>query len=191
MTTTQKKDQGNALIANPFNDHSKKELEGLIGFGISSGADFLEIFLESTDNLGILVEQDKVTSVNPSFGKGAGIRVFKAHRDGFVSTNNLSVKGLKEALAQALGMLGLEINAAQKNSFEGLNNLKDYGKSKESWLENCPDLHESSQTLLKGTNLLQQHGKHLSVRRGSYSRSWQEILIASSDGNFCFFISFL
>ena len=79
-------------------------LENLIGIGMASGADFVEIFLENIDYFGVLAEQDSITSVSPSFGKGAGIRVFLGKKDGFVSTNDLSKPGLLFALSQALGM---------------------------------------------------------------------------------------
>ena len=70
---------------------------------------FVEIFLEKTDNISLLAEQDEITNVSPSFGIGAGIRVFLGTKDGFVSTNDLSKTGLLFALSQALGMLGLDI----------------------------------------------------------------------------------
>ena len=167
-----------------FSSSWKDLLERLLSLGRSSGADLVEIFLENVDHIGILAEQDSITSVSPSFGKGAGIRVFKGKKDGFVSTNDLSEIGLREALIQALDMLGLDVNSSISQNFCGIHDLADYGKIKSSWLNECPDLNESSQKLLLSTNRLDHYGKNLSVRRGSYSRSWQEILIASSDGTF-------
>ena len=93
---------------NEFGQDWKLILEDIISLGRASGADIVEIFLERTDNFGVLAEQDSITSVNPSFSKGAGIRVFKSGKDGFISTNDLSKKGLYQAISQALGMLGLE-----------------------------------------------------------------------------------
>ena len=82
-------------------------LESLLSAGRAAGADLVEVFLERTDHLGLLAEQDGITSVSPAFGMGAGLRVFRGLRDGFVSTNDLSERGLLEALDHALGMLGL------------------------------------------------------------------------------------
>ena len=73
-------------------------LEALLASGRAAGADLVEIFLERTDHLGVLAEQDTITSVSPAFGMGAGIRVFLGDRDGFVSTNDLSDRGLLQAL---------------------------------------------------------------------------------------------
>jgi len=159
-------------------------LEDLLACGRSAGADLVEIFLERTDHLGVLAEQDKITSVTPAFGMGAGIRVFRGHRDGFVSTNDLSPSGLRRALEQALGMLGLEASLHSSSGFEGLPNLRDFATSKLDWLQRCPQLTEATARLLEGTDQLQKHGKHLQARRGSYARDWQEVLVAASDGTF-------
>ena len=105
----------------------KPQVEELLSLGKSAGADLVEVFLEKSDNISLLAEQDDISNVSPSFGIGAGIRVFLGKKDGFVSTNDLSKAGLLFALNQALGMLGL--SAASKNNvkFEGLKDLKDFG----------------------------------------------------------------
>ncbi len=166
------------------NSQWKSTLESLLSTGKRSGADFIEIFIENIDNINILAEQDLITSVTPSFGKGAGIRVFLDKKDGFVSTNDLSEKGLSEALEEALGMLGLEPCKSNCLYFDGLHQIRDYGIEKENWLYQCPDLLESTEKILLGTNNIKNYGKHITVRRGSYSRTFQEVLIASSDGTY-------
>ena len=94
-------------IADGFDHTWRPRLDSLLAAGRGAGADLVEIFLERTDHIGVLAEQDTITSVSPAFGMGAGIRVFRGERDGFVSTNDLSDRGLLQALEQALGMLGL------------------------------------------------------------------------------------
>ena len=74
-----------------FGSCNKVLLEEIIFYGIGLGADFVEIFIENTDNSSVLAEEDFITSVSPSFGRGAGIRIFKGKKDGFVSTNDLSL----------------------------------------------------------------------------------------------------
>jgi TldD protein len=85
-------------------------------------------------------------------------------------------------------MLGLQIEALGRSGggvgFDGLPSLRDHASSKISWLAACPDLAEASSKLLEGTARLERHGHHLQVRRGSYSRDWQEVLVAASDGTF-------
>ncbi|WP_216921775.1 TldD/PmbA family protein [Synechococcus sp. CCAP 1479/9] len=159
-------------------------LEPLLASGRSAGADLVEVFLERSDHLGLLAEQDSITSVSPAFGAGAGLRVFLGDRDGFVSTNDLSAAGLRAALEQALGMLGLVLPAHTGGGFDGLPELRDFAATKDGWLPSCPTLAEATSRLLEGTDRLQAHGQHLQVRRGSYARDWQEVLVAASDGTF-------
>lgn len=163
----------------------EQRLNTLLSVGLASGADLVEVFLERTDHLGVLAEQDKITSVSPAFGMGAGIRVFRGARDGFVSTNDLSDTGLTEALDQALAMLQLERSTLSgSNSFQGLSALRNFAATKNDWLERTPNLDVITQRLLEGTQCLQRLGQHLEVRRGNFSRDWQEVLVAASDGTF-------
>jgi TldD protein len=174
----------NASLADGFGDHWRPRLETLLADGRAAGADLVEVFLERTDHLGVLAEQERITSVTPAFGMGAGIRVFLAHRDGFVSTNDLSEAGLQRALEQALGMLGLQRNSQAASLFDGLTPLRDFAATKADWLQRCPMLQEATVRLLDGTAALQRRGRHLQARRGSYARDWQEVLVAASDGTF-------
>ena len=90
-----------------FGECNKKLLEEVIFYGISLGADFVELFIENSDNSSVLAEEDFITNVSPSFSKGAGIRIFKDKRDGFVSTNDLSKHGLMRSISQAIEMLDI------------------------------------------------------------------------------------
>ena len=171
-------------LAAPFDDGGWiRRLEPILAAGRAAGADLVEVFLERTDSLGLLAEQEAITSVTPSFGMGAGLRVFRNGRDGFVSTNDLSEAALIAALDQALAMLELRRSSlAVPREWDGMPALRDFAAGKTLWLECCPDLGEATQRLLEGTRQLQQHGSHLQARRGSYSRSWQEVLVVASDG---------
>ena len=165
-----------------FGRCNKDLLEEVIYYGISLGADFVELFIENTDNSNILAEDDFITNVSPSFGKGAGIRIFKDNRDGFVSTNDLSKHGLMRSISQAIEMLDIpkKVNDSQ---FSGLSKLRDYTKSKLNWINEIPSINEISEKLLLSTKSLKKDQK-VSVRKASYSRNWQEVIIASSDGTY-------
>ena len=176
--------QSAGVVADAFDQSWMLRLEGLLASGRAAGADLVEIFLERTDHLGVLAEQDTITSVSPAFGMGAGIRVFLGDRDGFVSTNDLSDRGLMQALEQALGMLGLSHSSSNPSPFEGLQLMRDFAAAKLDWLDSCPSLAEATLKLLEGTCRLEHHGRHLQARRGSYSRDWQSVLVAASDGTF-------
>ncbi len=176
--------QSDNLLFHTFDETLKPQIEELLSLGKSAGADLVEIFIEKSDNISVLAEQEDISNVSPSFGIGAGIRVFLGKKDGFVSTNDLTKAGLLFALSQALGMLGLEIGTNNKSSFEGLNILRDFGKEKNSWLDDIPGLNESTIKLLESTKLLSTKNNNLQVRRASYSRNWQEVLVAATDGVF-------
>ena len=164
-----------------FGKCNKDLLEEVISYGISLGADFVEIFLENTENSNIIAEDDCITSVSPSFGKGGGIRIFKDKRDGFVCTNDLTKKGLMRSVSQAIEMLDIS-DKKNKELFRGINDLKDYSVSKKNWIEEIPTINEISEKLIQSTNLLNKN--KIIVRKGSYSRNWQEVIIASSDGTY-------
>jgi len=162
----------------------RSHLEPLLAAGRAAGADLVEVFLERSDHLGALAEQDVITNVSPSFGMGAGLRVFRGRHDGFVSTNDLSASGLLSALEQALGMLGLQRLSHGRDGFQGLPPLRDHGAGKDDWLLDSPSLKDATDRLLEGTAALARHGSHLQSRRGSYARDWQEVLVCASDGTF-------
>ena len=165
-----------------FDETNKTLLEELINFGCTLGVDFIEIFLESSDNISVLAEEDIITSVSPSLVKGAGIRIFKDTKDGFVSTNDLTKDGLIKSIKQAVEMLDLINNSSSKN-FDGLEKLRDYSHVKNNWLKEVPSINEISDKLLLSTKSLKKNEK-VSVRKSSYARNLQKVLIASSDGTF-------
>ena len=165
-----------------FGKCNKDLLEEVIFYGKSLGADLVEIFLENVDNSSVLAEQDNITNVSPSFGKGAGIRIFKDKRDGFVSTNDLTKQGLIRSVSQAIEMLDIS-DKKDKEAFNGLNKLKDYTSHKKNWINEVPSIHEIIEKLLLSTESLKGNSKII-VRKGSYTRNWQEVIIASSDGTY-------
>ena len=165
-----------------FGECNKELLEEVLFYGVSLGADFVELFIENTDNISVLAEEDYITSVSPSFGRGAGIRIFKDKRDGFVSTNDLSKHGLMRSVSQAIEML--DINDKKiREVFNGLNKHRDYRLSKKSWMDEVPSIQEICQKLLVSTKSLKKN-KKIITRKGSYSRNLQEVIIASSDGTY-------
>ena len=184
MTNSLVTKQNENLLFHTFDETLKPKIEELLSLGKSAGADLVEVFLEKSDNISLLAEQDEISTVSPSFGIGAGIRVFLGKKDGFVSTNDLSEAGLLFALNQALGMLGLVIGSKNSDRFDGLTDLKNFGTKKIDWLDHSPNLDESTLKLLEANKSLADKNNNLQVRRASYSRNWQEVLVAASDGVF-------
>ena len=138
-----------------FGNCNKDLLEEIIFYGIGLGADFVEIFIENTDNSSVLAEEDFITNVSPSFGRGAGIRIFKGEKDGFVSTNDLTKNGLMRSVSQAIEMLDITDNK-KGEEFAGLDKHRDYRLSKKKWINEVPSIHEISEKLLVSTKSLKK-----------------------------------
>jgi len=165
----------------------EKPLSTLLGIGRASGADFIEFFLEKANYISCLAEDDIITSITPRLSTGAGVRVFRGKQDCYVSTNDVSFNGLKQALEKALSILGLTI--PQGTAFIPEINLemfRDYAtaKNKDTWLGNCSNMQEMGDILLCANQKLNQIANHVQSRRAAYFRDWQEVLVASSDGTF-------
>jgi TldD protein len=173
--------------SNRFDDTWAPPLATLLGLGRAAGADLVEFFLERTNYISCMAEEDAITSISPRLSTGAGVRVFLGKVDCYVSTNDLSFGGLKSALEKALGILGLHLPAA--NSFIpeiNLEWLRDYAShhGKDAWLGNTSSMQEMGDILLAANGELQREASHVQSRRAVYFRDWQEVLVAASDGTF-------
>jgi TldD protein len=162
-------------------------LSTLMGLGRAAGATFIEFFLERVNYISCLAEDDSITSLSPKLSTGAGIRLFRGKADCYVSTNDLSFQGLKNALEKGLSILGLNLPSPNAYIPEiNLEMFRDYAtvKNKDIWLNNCSSLREMGDILLNANVHLNQKASHVQSRRAAYFRDWQEILVAASDGTF-------
>lgn len=162
-------------------------LSTLLGLGRAAGADFVEFFLERTNYISCLAEDDAITSISPRLSTGAGVRVFRGKADCYVSTNDLTFNGLKAALEKGLSILGLNLPSPNNHIPEiYLELLRDYAtvKAKEGWLAECSNMQEMSDVLLAANSTINKKASHVQSRRAAYFRDWQEVLVAASDGTF-------
>jgi len=170
-----------------FDSSWEATLSTLLGLGRSAGADFVEFFLERSNYISCLAEEDAITSISPRIITGAGVRVFRDKGDCYVSTNDLSFAGLKAALEKALSIMGLTLPGPASGIAEiNLELLRDYGtaRGKNDWLDNCSSMAEMGDVLLAANAALEKKATHVASRRAAYFRDWQEVLVASSDGTF-------
>jgi len=179
--------QGFQMTRDRFDTSWEAPLSILLGLGRAAGADFVEFFLERNNFINSLAEDDLITSISPRLSSGAGVRVFRGKADCYVSTNNLTYDGLKQALEKALAILGLTLPAP--NTFVpsiNLEPIRDYAvlRGKEGWLAECSTMQEMGDVLLSATDRLNQAASHVQSRRAIYFRDWQEVLVAASDGTF-------
>ncbi len=162
-------------------------LSTLLGLGRAAGADFVEFFLERSNYISCLAEDDAITSISPRIITGAGVRVFRHQGDCYVSTNDLSFAGLKAALEKALSIMGLTLPGPASGIAEiNLELLRDYGtaRGKNTWLDHSSSMAEMGDVLLAANAALEKKASHAASRRAAYFRDWQEVLVASSDGTF-------
>jgi TldD protein len=170
-----------------FDETWEAPLATLLGLGRAAGADFVEFFLERSNYISALAEDDRITSISPRLSTGGGVRVFKGQADCYVSTNDLSFLGLRATLEKALGIMGLHIPAPNSYVPEiNLELLRDYAtkKGKDRWLADCSSMQEMGEVLLAANDKLKQTATHIKSRRAAYFRDWQEVLVAASDGTF-------
>jgi TldD protein len=170
-----------------FDDTWRAPLSTLLGLGRAAGADFIEFFLERTNYISCLAEDDAITSISPRLSTGAGVRVFRGKGDCYVSTNDLSFDGLKAALEKGLSIMGLSLPGSNAYIPDiNLEMMRDYAtsKNKEGWLKSCSSMREMSDVLLSANDRLLQTANHVQSRRAAYFRDWQEVLVAASDGVF-------
>nr|AUG32670.1 putative modulator of DNA gyrase [Paulinella longichromatophora] len=167
-----------------FDSSWKEKLENLLAYGMAAGADLVEIFLERNDSIGALSEQGRISNTSSCYSAGAGLRIFSGGKDSFFSTNDLSTAGLRYALTKALNMVGLTTPDQNFSRFEGLSDLVDHGEMKMDWLDDSPSLSMGAQLILQASSHISQHSSHVHVWKGSFARSWQEIMVAASDGTF-------
>lgn len=170
-----------------FDNSWAAPLSTLLGLGRAAGATFIEFFLERVNYISCLAEDDTITSLSPKLSTGAGIRLFRGKADCYVSTNDLSFRGLKNALEKGLSILGLNLPGPNAYIPEiNLEMFRDYAtaKNKDIWLNNCSSLREMGDILLTANGQLNQKASHVQSRRAAYFRDWQEVLVAASDGTF-------
>ncbi len=170
-----------------FDETWAAPLATLMGLGRAAGADLVEFFLERTNYINCLAEDDKITSITPSLTIGAGVRIFKGKADCYVSTNDLSFAGLKKILEKALSIMGLSLPTGSAFIPEiNLELFRDYAdrKQKDLWLGQTSPMAEVSQVLLAANADIATKAKHIQSRRAAYFRDWQEVLVAASDGVF-------
>jgi TldD protein len=170
-----------------FDNSWAAPLSTLLGLGRAAGATFIEFFLERVNYISCLAEDDTITSLSPKLSTGAGIRLWRGKADCYVSTNDLSFQGLKNALEKGLSILGLNLPTPNAYIPEiNLEMFRDYAtaKNKDIWLNNCSSLREMGDILLTANGQLNQKASHVQSRRTAYFRDWQEVLVAASDGTF-------
>lgn len=91
---------------------NQRNIEEILGIAISTGADFAEIFWETTRGGNIDLIDGKIDSITDNTVTGAGIRAFIGTRTVYASTSDMSYQGLiacARSVAEAVGEGGNQL----------------------------------------------------------------------------------
>lgn len=89
----------------------KSFLSELLGIGLSSGADFAELFAENTDHETMMLIGGRIDEIASRTLSGAGIRLLLGTRSVYASTSDMTREGLLRIARQAAKALGEERGA--------------------------------------------------------------------------------
>lgn len=170
----------------PFGGEWQDTLSWLLGTAKAAGADFAEVFLERSRKKSISTRDQKVAECDAIHSLGAGIRVAKGLVTSYVSTTDLSPKGLHASMQKAISAAGCQESTSswiQDIEFEP---LRDYGtlRGKNTWLDQCLPLSEIADKHVAFDLALKQKTAHAQSTGTSFRSHWQEVLVANTDGIF-------
>lgn len=75
----------------------RDELAAILAVASKRGSDYADIFIEEAHTAQVFCEQNRIERVTAGIDAGAGIRVIVGETTAYAYTNDLSLKGLKEA----------------------------------------------------------------------------------------------
>ncbi len=90
----------------------KNLLSIVLDKALEKGGDFAEVYVEEKRTSNVFCEDDKIEKINSGREKGAGIRVVKDGKTGYVYTNDLTAEGLLKAAAVANHTTGSKAGTA-------------------------------------------------------------------------------
>jgi PmbA protein len=86
-----------------------EQLEGLVKYAVSKGADHAEAFAQTTQSREVWLENNRIKTVKSIPEKGIGLRVIKNKGLGFSSVNSLEESNFKSLCDQALSLASANI----------------------------------------------------------------------------------
>ncbi len=156
-------------------------VERTLAAGLSTGADFAEVFVEDRRSTGAVLDDGKVEELTSGRDRGAGIRVVVGDSTGFAHTADLSERGLIETA---------KIAAAAARGANGSNrtvSLGGRGGRSEPSVELLPeDIGKARKVelLTRADEVARSTGGSITQVMARYSDNRRRILVANSDGIF-------
>lgn len=144
----------------------------------SKGCEFAEIYLESKNTLGLVLDNKKIERITRGSRIGAGLRVIYSGRTYFAFTEDISEKALFQ-IAENLANKENGTNILKENNYQLVEGIDDYRYSSSV---NNGLLKEKADLLLHMNALAWKEKKSLIQLTLSYGDVNQEVFIMNSNG---------
>ncbi len=150
----------------------------VLNAALSTGADFVEIFLEQTDSSSLLLENGKLESSLTTTSYGAGIRLLNKLQSVYGHTNDLTRRGLlKLANSLAKSFNGERLLTVEKINKVKVKNIHHY----ERLLSDVPR-DEKIKLLKEAHQVMSTYDPRIVRIQVSFSNYRKEITIFNSEG---------
>jgi TldD protein len=157
---------------------SNAELEEILTTSLSQGGDFADIFIESSDQTSIALEDKKLEKMSSGNDAGAGIRVISDNISYYACTNNTTF----DSLIQKARDLAMSI--AGKKKIRSVK-LKPHFAARAYEIKRRPNtvpIQEKVDVLTRSDNAAWGFGKSIRQVTVRYTDSNQAVTIANSNG---------
>jgi TldD protein len=170
-----------------FGEHWREAMSFLLGMARAAGADFADIFLERSEVRQLATQDKKISQADSTLILGAGVRVARGLTTSLVSTTDITVTGLEQALEKALRAAGCkDLQYCTWLQELALEPLKDYAelRKKDSWRSENASSKDAAEMLLNWNLQLQKRLGKVESTVTTGMIHWQEVLVANTDGVF-------
>lgn len=160
-----------------------KTLKQIIDQALHIGATDVEVYLETTKELFLRVQNQKIENITQSSSKGMGIRIFKEERSVFIYTADFSLDNISDSLKKAIEVVSLmDPDPGDSLPEKKLITEKDLGISDSKFTDTS--LQEKTDILLSQEKLALDYDKRIITDYTIYQDAVSEILLANSK-DFC------
>ncbi len=157
---------------------SKKQAIEILNAGLSTGADYAEIFIEDKETENIVIENGKVDQSTIVHTYGAGIRLLNKLQSVYGYTNDVTKKGLLE-LANNLAS---SFNGKQELTVSNLKIKKVKDMHHRERLSKDVNPSEKINYLLDGDKVMHEFDKRIVRTKESFSNTYSKVTLINSKG---------
>ena len=157
---------------------SKNQAIRILNSGLTTGADYAEIYIEEKDTYGVSIENGKVENSNVSHSYGAGIRLLNKLQSVYGYTNEVNEKSLTKLIQN----LSNSFHDKQCIKVENLVTKKAKNISQIEQSFSSVDDNTIIECLKKGEKVLREFDKRIVRTTAALSYSITKVQIASTKG---------